>query len=139
MNLKLIRHDFQEKATEGILLDSGEFECYTLEDKDRKLEEGNEKVYGLTAIPRGEYEIVITHSPAFKRDLPLLLNVPGFEGIRIHKGNYSRNTEGCILVGNTNPKNSNDFIGNSKIAFDKLFNKIQNTINKGEKVFIEIV
>ena len=54
--------------------------------------------------------------------LPLLLNVPEFEGVRIHSGNSNHDTEGCILVGKTRSK---DFIGQSRKAFDTLFEKMQ--------------
>ena len=74
------------------------------------------------AIPKGKYKVIITPSNRFKRDLPLLQNVPGFEGIRIHSGNTNHDTEGCILVGQTRAA---DFIGNSRKAFDKLFPKLQ--------------
>lgn len=65
---------------------------------------GEFKIKGHTAIPYGEYEIKVTYSPKFKRELPILLNVPHFEGIRIHRGNDRSHTEGCILTGENKQK-----------------------------------
>jgi hypothetical protein len=102
----------------------GAFECYTLEDVVRP---NGEKVYGQTAIPEGRYQIKLTMSNRFKIVLPLLENVPNFEGVRIHPGNTAADTDGCILVGQTKTSNS---IGSSRVAFDKLFSRLQ--AHKGE-------
>jgi len=67
---------------------------YTCEDVVR-----DHKVPGLTAIPVGTYQIAMTFSQRFQKVMPLLLNVPNFTGIRIHAGNTSSDTDGCILVG----------------------------------------
>jgi hypothetical protein len=88
-----------------------------LEDAERKV-----KIKAETAIPKGSYKVIINESNRFKRLLPLLLNVPDFEGVRIHSGNSNHDTEGCILVGQTRNKN---YIGQSRKAFDKLFKKMQ--------------
>lgn len=82
--------------TIGAFYLDGLFETFTLEDQIR---EPGVKVSGQTAIPAGQYRLVITPSERFKEDLPLLLDVPGFDGIRIHPGNTREDTEGCILVG----------------------------------------
>jgi len=104
-------------STIGELLIDGVFECYTLEDVERPVKIKNE-----TAIPKGTYKVIINKSNRFKRLLPLLLNVPNFEGIRIHSGNTNHDTEGCILVGQTRGDN---YIGQSRKAFAKLFKKMQ--------------
>tara|TARA_R110000868_G_scaffold3236_1_gene21251 strand:+ start:478 stop:864 length:387 start_codon:yes stop_codon:yes gene_type:complete len=108
-----------EKSIIGEMTVDGIFECFTLEDIERPI-----KIKGETAIPKGTYKVIINQSNRFKRQLPLLLNVPGFEGVRIHSGNTNHDTEGCILVGQTRHK---EFIGKSRKAFDKLFKKMQRT------------
>jgi hypothetical protein len=117
MEIKIKRLHRTENSTIGELSIDGKFQCYTLEDKEREV-----KIKSETAIPKGTYKVSITQSNRFKRLLPLLDNVPNFEGVRIHSGNSNHDTEGCILVGTTR---STDFIGNSRIAFDKLFKKMQ--------------
>ena len=77
----------------------GSYFCDTLEPTWRDYEHGAYKVKGRSAIPEGRYAVVISWSPKFKAWLPILLGVPKFEGIRIHAGNTSEDTEGCILVG----------------------------------------
>lgn len=89
MVLQLIRENMSGLATEGKLFIDGVFECHTLEDTDRHLENGGKKIYGQTAIPRGIYDMDITYSNRFKKEMPIILNVPFFEGIRIHSGNYA--------------------------------------------------
>jgi hypothetical protein len=130
MLMQITRKWFTDKSTIGELAVEGEFECYTLEDVVRE-----EKIKGETAIPAGTYEIAITFSNKFKKYLPLLMNVPNFEGVRIHPGNRPEDTEGCILVGQTK---DNDFVGHSVAAFESLFPKIEAATVK-EKVFIEII
>lgn len=117
MKLLLKRLHRTEHSTIGELYVDGKFECYTLEDKEREV-----KIKSETAIPKGTYIVGITLSNRFKRLLPILINVPNFEGVRIHSGNTNHDTEGCILVGTTRSK---DFIGNSRVAFSKLFKKMQ--------------
>jgi hypothetical protein len=117
MKIEVKRLHKTENSTIGELLIDGVWECYTLEDKERDVKIKNE-----TAIPKGTYKVIINQSNRFKRLLPLLLNVPNFEGVRIHSGNTNHNTEGCILVGRTRSK---DFIGQSRKAFDSLFAKMQ--------------
>jgi hypothetical protein len=106
-----------ENSTIGEMLIDGVFECFTLEDRERPV-----KIKGETAIPKGTYRVIINESNRFKRLLPLLIDVPNFEGVRIHSGNSNHDTEGCILVGQTRNKN---YIGQSRKAFDKLFKKMQ--------------
>jgi hypothetical protein len=129
MDLKLVRTDLTSQSTVGELYVDGKFECYTLEDVVRPV-----KIKGMTAIPAGGYEVVISHSARFQRLLPLLLNVPNFDGIRIHAGNTAADTEGCLLVGQAKASNA---ISGSRNAFNALFAKLQAAAAR-EKIFIEI-
>jgi len=141
MNLKLVRHWFGEKNTVGELFIDDTFECYILEDKVRELPGipvEQWKIKGQTAIPYGTYEVVITLSPKYRKPMPLLLDVPGFVGIRIHPGNTDVDTEGCLLTGQEfDPLNLN-WVGKSKISFDKLLIKLQLGLDSGP-VQIQIV
>lgn len=135
MKLILHRQIFSDKSSVGTLYVNGLKECHTLEDRDRHLEDGGEKVYGETAIPRNTYKVVITYSNRFKQPMPLLVDVPQFEGIRIHPGNTDQNTEGCILVG---VGIGNDRLYNSRQAYERLFNKLEAAEALGEEITIEI-
>jgi hypothetical protein len=120
MELHLKRKWLTLRSTVGELSIGGEFECFVLEDRYRPPPEA--KVPGQTAIPCGRYEVRITPSRRFKRDLPLLLAVPGFEGIRIHPGNTAADTEGCLLPGR---RRTADQVRESKSAFDRLFDLLK--------------
>lgn len=128
MQLTVQRTESSSTTTVGELFVDGVFECYTLEDTVRDLKkDGSGKVYGKTAIPAGTYNVSLTQSARFKRVLPLVLNVPFFEGVRIHPGNTAADTDGCVLVGTTKVGQAGkpcDFIGNSRVAFDRLFAKL---------------
>ena len=142
MKLLLKRKIFTDKSVTGELFIDDIFECFTLEDKDRDLTKTQDlkdimkaKIHGMTAIPYGEYEIVITWSNRFKCLMPLLVNVPGYEGVRIHTGNKAEDTEGCILVGKTKGL---DFIGNSREEYAILFKKLSEAAQK-EKIHLTII
>lgn len=119
LNLVVTRKIFDDVSTLGELTINGVFECYTLEDTVRAL---GVKVDGKTAIPLGTYQVVLDMSTRFGRIMPHVLDVPGFDGIRIHIGNTDADTEGCLLVGRTE---GSDFIGHSKEEFEALFTKLQ--------------
>ncbi|GGF22301.1 DUF5675 family protein [Hymenobacter cavernae] len=131
MHLALKRTTFTNQSTIGQLSINGQFECYVLEDVVRK----GEKVWGKTAIPKGTYNVQVTYSNRFKRLMPLLVNVPGFEGVRIHSGNTAADTEGCLLVGKTQ---STDFVGQSRDAYAVLYAQIKDAIDRREPVTITI-
>lgn len=134
MELKLNRIFLGSSATIGELYVDGEHIADTLEDRVRP--EG-EKIYGKTAIPEGAYEMVLSYSPRFKKILPEILNVPNFTGIRIHCGNSSANSSGCILVGTWDGEKE-DWVGNSRIAFDELMALLEEATNNKEKVTITV-
>lgn len=119
--LKLERLWFKPSYTIGKLYVDGKYFCDTLEDKTRNLSI-EKKVYGKTAIPAGKYRVIMTYSPKFKREMPLILNVPHFTNIRIHPGNTADDTEGCLLVGENKVKGG---LINSRIHSDRLNEMIQ--------------
>jgi len=134
MKLKLVRGKATAISVEGRLYVDDVFECFTVEDRPR-----DKKVYGMTGIPKGIYDVIITISNRFHKRLPLVLGVPGFEGIRIHSGNSSKDTEGCIIVGSINERTDDDWVGGSKIAMNRLLPKIEDAIAVGHKVTLEVV
>src|SRR5262245_33037147 len=129
MQLKVVRKEFTSRSTIGELYVDDTFECFTLEDVVRPV-----KIPGMTAIPERTYCVIVSFSARFQRLLPELQDVPKFTGVRIHSGNTDADTEGCILVGQTE---NTDFIGSSRAAFNKLFPKIQAAAQK-EKIFLEV-
>jgi hypothetical protein len=132
----LVQRDiFTDKSTTSKVYVDDQFFCYGLEDVDRKLECNPEcKVDGQTAIPRGTYKVIIDFSTRFQCLMPRVVDVPGFQGIRIHPGNSSADTHGCLLVGTTR---KDDFVGNSKTAYAKLLDMIENALDRGQDVEIE--
>ena len=141
MQLKLTRLTRTDKSTIGKLFVDGAFLCYILEDADRGLKQSDpllvtkaKKLFGITAIPAGTYEVILSYSNRFKKYLPQLVNVPAYEGVRIHPGNIPEHTEGCLLPGNTVGK---DLVGDSRAAFEALMHILESAL-KREKVFITI-
>ena len=121
MTLLLLREPSRDGSTLGSLYVDGRWQCWTLEDEIRErpdVEVGAWKIPGQTAIPAGEYRLDITPSKRFNRPMPLLLDVPGFDGIRFHWGNRSADTEGCVIVGRERYYST---VGESRAAFERLF------------------
>jgi len=108
--------------------------CNTLEDIVRP---PGIKIYGKTAIPAGEYVIEMLWWEKYKRLMPHLMNVPMFEGVFIHPLNYSKQTDGCIGVGLTNP-DVKDAIFHSKETFEKIHALLMQAWNK-EAICISIM
>lgn len=133
MKLTLIRKYKLPTYTIGKLYIDEEYFCDTLEDKDRGLtddmtvgEISKIKIKKETAIPTGTYKITITYSNRFKKNMPLINDVKGFEGIRIHSGNTDKDTEGCILVGFNKIKGN---VINSRDTYNKLFSILSKSNN----------
>ena len=124
MKLILTRIARKAEYTIGRLEDENGMKiCDTLEPTWRNYKGGEMKIPKKSAIPEGSYRMVVTKSRRFQKYLPLLVGVPGFEGVRIHSGNTSRDTEGCILVG------QNIQVGKvlwSRITLEKLMKLIEN-------------
>lgn len=149
MEIKLNRIFCTNNCTIGELYVDDTYLSDTLEDPIRPLPKTcpnttngteckcKEKIYGKTAVPAGTYIVKLSYSNRFKRIMPEILNVPHFLGIRIHTGNTSKDTEGCVLVGTWDGEKEN-WISNSKIAFNKLMDKLQAATDKKEKITITI-
>lgn len=132
MEIEVVRTTFGAKCTLGKMYFDGVDVCYTLEDVVRE-----EKVYGETAIPCGRYRVVVTYSNRFQCDMPLLVDVPNFTGIRIHPGNTDKDTHGCILVG-TGVAEGETAITESRAAYNRVFARIRNAIGDGEEVWLTV-
>lgn len=127
MKIKVDRIYKGESYTIGKMYLNGEYFCDTLEDAIRPVKIPNE-----TAIPAGTYKVEVTYSPRFKRNLPLLIDVPNYTGIRIHNGSNKDHTSGCILVGfNT----SKGILSDSRKISDQLTEKLKSL---SEPIEIEI-
>jgi hypothetical protein len=132
LELKRIWH--LKQCTIGTLSIDGLFVCYTLEDVTRPY---GIKIPGNTAIPEGEYEVTVDWSNRFQRFMPKLLEVPGFEGIRIHAGNTHKDTSGCILVG-MEKDIEHERILRSREAYGIVYMEIIGEVQKKHDVNIKI-
>lgn len=150
MKLKLHRTFKGETYTIGKLYIDGEYFCDTIEDKDRGLFQNmpleqikEKKIKYQTAIPTGTYKVTLSvQSPKFSQKeqynfcngyLPRLIDVPGFEGILIHKGNTAEHSGGCILVGENKVKGK---VINSTATFKKLYEVLKSAT---DEITIDIV
>jgi hypothetical protein len=136
MQIKVIRSIFSPTTTMGKMYVDEAFFAYTLEDQDRHLNgDCRKKHRSQTAIDPGNYEVVMTFSNNFKRYLPLLLNVPCFEGIRIHGGNTCEDSLGCILIGEHS--NMKDKIWNCASKMNRLLTMLK-AVERKEKIWIQV-
>lgn len=144
MKIQVIRKIYSANSIISDILINDAFFCHGLEDRSRDdnrdgdlADAGEAKVFGKTAIPAGNYDLVISFSNRFKKRLPEVINVLGFAGIRIHAGNIPADTHGCLLVG-VYSSHMPDFISNSRIVFSKLMSKLE-IATKFEKIKIEYI
>jgi hypothetical protein len=107
---------------------------------------GSTKVYGFTAIPYGRFRVTLEYSPVHKYIVPLLHNVPNFDSVEIHIGNYATkhdsqggkifgDTKGCILVGNRTASGSMLLGGTSTPAFKSMMAVLQ-AVPKKEEIWL---
>ena len=143
MEIRVNRIARKDGYTIGRMSLNGVYFCDTLEDTDRGLNSTmsvdeilSKKRKGITAIPTGKYDVILTFSPRFKRVLPLLLSVKGYEGVRVHAGNTNKDTEGCLLVGENKAKGQ---VINSRATLEKLMSVLLECEKRKEKISITIV
>lgn len=147
MILTLHRFNRDAKSTLGLLNINGHFECFILEDAERC-----EKISGETAIPVGRYQIKFR-----KEDTPLtkkyrqnydwfthhlqIMDIPNYQWVYIHIGNWPEDTEGCLLVGDVaeaDPAKMVSHIEKSAQAFERVYKQISDTLDRKEEVWIII-
>jgi hypothetical protein len=145
MELGLSRRFCKETYTIGRFFANSKYFCDTLEDKVRDLkdlngdgdfkDEGEGKVYGETAIPAGRYKVGIYFWLKHKKEVPILIDVPGFTGILIHTGTNPKHTEGCILVGQNKQKGR---LTDGPYYLTTLTQMIRDAISDDDEVWITI-
>lgn len=144
MEIILERKFRNATSTEGNMYINGKWFCHTIEDVVRARPgqwKKELKVYAQTAIPYGRYQVMVTFSPKFKRDLTAVLNVPDFVGIRIHSGSSENSSAGCIIVSykaDDGPDGNRNRLVKDNKAMDDLCALVAKA-QKTEKVWIEIV
>ena len=146
MKLTVVRTQFGTDATNGLLFIDGIFECYTLEDQYQAV-----KVMHETCIPEGTYDIEFRKTGGFHSKyseryknahygMLHIQDVPNFTYILIHTGNTDEHTSGCLIVGETQQdldSSKDGFIGNSTVAYKKMYAKVANQLLQGKKVSIQ--
>lgn len=135
MKIQIVRESSGDHGTFGRVHVDGLFVCHSLEDKDRRIESGGVKIPGETAIPRGTYNVTIDMSVRFKKLMMHVLDVPQFSGVRIHSGNTTADTEGCILLGNGR---ANGYLIDSRSAVNKMFSAVERALKLGSTVTLEV-
>lgn len=140
MELIQQRTDRTGSSTIGDFSVDGVWFAFGLEPVDRGLTSAMDlatiasiKIQDKTAIPTGRYQITKYFSPRHQFDVPLVNNVPGFEGVEIHVGNYPKDTDGCLLLGS---EKTTDMVENSTITIAHFYQQFFAAINNGEEVWI---
>lgn len=141
MQLTLERIELTPTYTRGKLYINGAAICDTLEDtvrdknKNGVFDNGEQKVYGETAIPYGTYEVKLTNSPKYGTIMPRVMNVNSFDGILMHPGNTTKDTLGCILLGQYS---GNGNLVRSRLMFDEVLAILKKTVKSGESISLTI-
>lgn len=136
MKIELVREDDpQNQHNFGQMWIDGVYFGETLEDRDRYLESGGEKIDGDTAIPRGTYRVTLSLSARFGRIMPEVHDVPGFAGVRIHGGNVEADTAGCPLLGAARTAAG---VANCKAINERLIDRLEAALAAGDEVTLEV-
>lgn len=126
--------------------------CEVLEDADCGLRQDMpmsvikaRKKYGITAIPKGTYEVKMSYSAKFAKkswakptagQVPEVLDVPGYSGVRIHPGTTAEDTLGCLIVGRNTEAGK---VTGSQATYRNLVdNYIVPALKRGEQVTLII-
>lgn len=118
--IEVVAIEKKENYTLSQMFINDKYFCDVIEDAIR-----DEKIYGITAIPRGTYKVIINKSVRFKKLMPLLLDVPNYEGVRIHSGNSEKDSLGCLIVGQQGYIVGKRAVLNSRVTFDKLMKRLK--------------
>lgn len=152
MEILSLRDLTRGDATAAYVMVDDVFECHSIEDVVREPKEGRPigdwaalerwvrswKLPGITAIPTGRYPVTIDKSTRFKKLMVHILNVPGFDGIRMHAGLKPEDSEGCVLVGDQlydTPAGPRVKSGTTRPAAERLYEKIHAALDNGVKVW----
>lgn len=144
MRLSVLRYNSQSDFTDGLFFIDGKFQCFTLEDEGR-----GSKVKHETRIPDGVYEVKLRteggfhnrylkkYGSNFHKGMLHIQDVPDFEHILIHTGNTDDHTSGCLLTGMSQNADDKGFLGESGVAYKKIYPPIRDALLKGEMVIID--
>lgn len=145
MNIQVFRYNSANDHTNSIIKIDGEFECYGLEDEFREV-----KIMQETRIPDGIYPVTLRtvgtkHAKylrklgnEFHKGMLWIRDIPNFKYVLIHIGNTDEDTAGCLLVGDSQSK-GNNFIGNSTVAYKRMYPKVRDALLNNECVDIEFI
>ena len=135
MDIEIYRRIFTDTCTIGAMFINDMYFCDTLEDITRP--EGATKIFGETAIPAGRYEVIMDYSKHFGKNMPHIMDVAGFTGIRIHSGNKPGDTDGCILVGKYSRAHP-EWISDSRITYAAFWELFIAALNRKEYISLKI-
>jgi Family of unknown function (DUF5675) len=140
MELLVQRQIETENSTVGEFSINGSFFSFSLEPTSRGLTSdmtldqiAGIKIPDRTAIPTGRYKVTSYFSPRHQKQVPLLVDVPGYAGVEIHVGNFPQDTDGCLLLGTS--KGVDEVLG-SRIAIGNFYQQFFAAITAGEDVWI---